>query len=142
MYHLKTKYIHFQFDCSSISCWDRDTSPLLASHLLLKTVNKHLGNEETSSLSFGRGSLSHFCLIEDSGCSTVLSPLLVSWCAKCLKVLDSRQASSEAMQFSIVLVKYGKAFTEKYVIWMEAYVALKHIYLSAYIPFIDTEASP
>lgn len=85
--------------------------------------------------------MSHFCLIEDSGCSTVLSPLLVSWCAKCLKVLDSRQASSEAMQFSIVLVKYGKAFTEKYVIWMEAYVALKHIYLSAYIPFIGTEAS-
>lgn len=38
----------------------------------------------------------------------------------------------EAMQFSIVLVKYGKAFTEKYVIWMEAYVALKHI---LYIPF-------
>lgn len=35
----------------------------------------------------GRGMLSHYCLIEDSSCLTVLVSLLVSWCSRCFKLV-------------------------------------------------------
>ena len=48
-----------------------------ASPLLLTTVCKHLGTEETSCWTSGRGMLSHSCLMEDSSCSAALG--LMQW---------------------------------------------------------------
>lgn len=36
--------------------------------LLLTIVGRHLGTEELNCLTFGRGMLSHYYLIEDSSC--------------------------------------------------------------------------
>lgn len=44
----------------------------VASPLLLTTVYKRLGSEESSCWMFGKGMLSHCCLIEDPNCSTDL----------------------------------------------------------------------
>lgn len=63
--HLKkTKCCHFEFNGSNTL--KKVRSWLQLYKFLLLTAHKHLETEATSCWTFGRGLLSHFCLIQDS----------------------------------------------------------------------------
>ena len=78
----------------------------VASLFLLMTVCKHLGIEETSCWTFGRGMLLHSCLISDSSCSTVLDLLhqilnfmmLQMYSVGVMSGLQAGQSSTKALQ--------------------------------------------
>ena len=85
---------------------------------------KHLGSEQISCWSFGRGILSHSCLMHYSSCSILMG-------------LDCRQTISAprlqpchcdgcSMWFSIILLKYARpSLKEAMKETMRTYVALK-----------------
>lgn len=74
MYYTWEKYSNFEFDGSNIifkKLEQAHVSHCLAFTLILPKLCKHLATEETSWI-FGRGILSHSCLMEESICSTIL----------------------------------------------------------------------
>lgn len=57
-------------DSETCQSWDR--AMFTTASPLLLTVCKDLGTEKSSCWTFGREVLTHFCLIEDPSCSTIL----------------------------------------------------------------------
>jgi len=84
-------------------------------------ICKHLGTEETSCWTFGRGMLSHSCPIEDSSCSAVLD--VFRWwniwtAGRSVQQLDSsatkpRCWNRSRMWFNFVLLKYARPSLKK-----------------------------
>ncbi len=89
---------HVDLDGSNTS---QKTCHCVASLLLLTTVCKRLGSEETSCWSFERGMLSHSCLTYDSSCSTVLGLLCQIFCFMIGQMFSTSERSGlQAGQFS------------------------------------------
>ena len=108
-----------------------------ASPLLLTSVCKHLGTEVTSCRTFGRGMLSHTCLILDSSCSAVPSLLccVFGWWKLWIAGGSVQHPDSSTTKPRCgaacgltLFAETCKDFPDEDVIWMGADVASKPVY--------------